>query len=200
MPPATRRSPAARPAAVPDPEVAPAPVASTDAVPLFGHREDWGATREFDLEVFVPSDNETYVQRFTCMVDPGAGPVLAYMRASRSAREDPGQLAAAGGQIIYRALIDHDGLSVAYEPPRSADGKVLEDDPAYDPRFADRDAWSSRRLFSEIVEDEDLQVDGEVIAELGAWIAKTAPGRPTGTPRASSPGRKQTRRGSARGR
>lgn len=197
MPP-TRRTAAA---SAPDEPQAPAPAparSGVDDVPVFGHVDSWGGTYPLDLEMFDDRVGEIVVDRLTAFEQPGSGAVLAFMRANMARREDPGAASSAAAALIYRALVDSDGLSAAYEPPRDAGGRLLTDHEDYDSRVEDEDEWSSRRRFSSYVESESIRLAPDLLEELGKYISERGAGRPTGSPSRSPRGRSKTRTGSAR--
>lgn len=165
-----------------------------DGTPVFGVTGNLAATRPFAVEVYHVPTQATEQWHFTAWVDPGAGPILAFLRAQTEAAE---MNAAAG--LLFNALVDDDGLPESYLPPPDAD---------VDPRLHDRDEWSSRRRFTWLMDAAtgEYRIAGNVIVELAKWIAQGAftrgaltteagPG-PTAAPARSSRGRTSTRRGS----
>lgn len=196
MPPASRRPAAApaEPAETPQPPVAPPP----HATPVFGHLDSWGGTHDFELEMFDDELGEVVVETFTAYEQPGGGAVLAFMRASSNRREDPTAASGAAAALIYRALVDNDGLPSTYEPPRNATGTILTDHPDYDERFDNPDDHSSRRRFAAIIESETIRVAPDVVDTLGKWLAEGSVGRPTDSPSQPSRGGKRTARGAGR--
>jgi hypothetical protein len=169
----------------------------------FGGGKDHRKTVEFDVQAYDETADEDITLTFSAYVDPGSGPVLAFMRA-RTAQEN----SSAAVALIYRALVDNDGLSVDYQPPtddevadalEEADTDATEDDvreELTDPRFHDKTKWSSRRRFADMVDDEHLRVDADLIGDLAKWLTEQATGRPTGAQSRSRSGRKSTGSGS----
>lgn len=167
-------------------------------VPLFGATGSLDVRRDFAIETYhVPSQaSETWY--FTAWRDPGAGPILAFLRAGSESAE---MNAAAG--LLFAALVDDDGLPESYLQLPDVD---------VDPRLHDRDQWSSRRRFTWLMDSAtgEFRIAGSVIVDLAKWVAQGAFTRggddqqeaargvgPTVAPARSPRGRTPTKRGSA---
>lgn len=168
-------------------------------VPVFGAGVDHSATLQFEVEYLDVTTREVEREKFTSWEDPGSGPVVTYLRGARADDQAAVQLA---GALIFRALVDDDGLSSDYVLPTKPDenweqtltewaaeggqGEPPEWEPLldhrYDNRWDDREQWSSARRFAYLASSSRYKVPAKVITELADWIAHRAVARPTKTP------------------
>jgi hypothetical protein len=138
-------------------------------------------------------------------VDPGAGPVLGFLRAQAHGNEAAVMNAAV--VLITAALVDDDGIGADAKPPAPpedldfARAGAAEMDAWRDEfeAWQDMAGWSSRRRFLHFADSRDHRISGSVIVELAEWSARQAVGRggvPTITPGPSSPGQTPPQGGS----
>jgi hypothetical protein len=162
-----------------------------DGVPVFGADAPLEDTVEFAVEAMHVPTGERIRHHFTAWRDPGAGPVLSFIRAAGDAQMN------AAARLIWHALVDDDGLPESYRPMPGEDR---------DARLDDVEQWSSRRRFTRLVESPDDRIAGAVLEQLADWIARAALTRggtpagdavPTAAPSPSRAGRTTKRRGSA---
>lgn len=126
----------------------------------------------------------------------------AFMQIAMAANEQT--LMRAYTRIILEALDDTDGLGLRYAPP--ADGpspdEIQEEDrdnPEHgiDPRYWDKDQWSSCRRFADLLDDDKLFLPVKSVEKLSELLMEEAAERPTWKPSRSSRGQGNKNTGSA---
>lgn len=164
---------------------------TADTVKTFGKGADHSGTVPFRVEVHHRPTGTTWEEEFTAWVDPGATPVLQYIRAAASGQEGAEMAAAAG--LLVRALVDTDGASWAEvragvlsgQGDDTEDGDLLRPDPWDGPEPPA--SWSSAARFNLIADSLDHHIAADAIVEVAAWLARQAFGgaaRPTKRPSA----------------
>lgn len=152
-------------------------------VPVFGEDFEPAETVEFKL-VVIDSTKAKHRVHFRGRKQISGG---AFMQIGMAA--DDMALMRAYVRIILEACDDQDGLPLSYKPPKGSPSPetVPEEErnnPEHgiDPRIWDKDQWSSRRRFSDIVGSAEWFVPMEGLEKLAEWLLENAAERPTWKP------------------
>lgn len=190
-----------------------APDVDEDGVPVFGKPKTTDVKYDHFRLWIEPDGAEGYEEDFEAHPAADAGAIMALLSARNQMQQGTAMARLLGG-----ILRNDDGVPAEWQPKRNEQGLVVPEmdddgyivkndqgDPLYRDAYGDlvtdvhlldveHDAGSSRRRFSQIMDDPNKRVTFEALSEIAQWVVTRNGSRPTRRQQPSSTGGARTKR------